>query len=88
MTLGDMTDGTVSCADVGSLAIGQFTIDTTGAMVAYNTGTFTEPSCAPFRLSGTGGFAGNQFGASLNATAPSGSGGDCGAFNLTATLTH
>jgi hypothetical protein len=88
ITFGAVIGSNVSCAPIGTLSIGPFTIDTTGAMVGYNTGTLTTPGCAPYNLSGSGGFSSNQFGASLNGTSPRAPTAGCGGFNLLATLTH
>lgn len=67
-----------------SIPLGSATMDTTGALVGQNTGSFFEPTCGGnYAYTISGGFFGAEFRLSMNATS-----GTCYNLNFTAVLTR
>ena len=52
--------GSSNCTSL-AIPIGQFIIDSTGAIPAHTSGTFNDPSCGTYSYSASGGFSGRQF---------------------------
>jgi hypothetical protein len=52
--------GSSTCTSL-AIHIGQFIIDSTGAIPAHTSGTFNDPSCGTYSYSASGGFFGRQF---------------------------
>ena len=74
--------GSSQCNSLGTVPVGQVTIDATGAF-PNESGTYNEPSCGVYSYVGSGGFFGRDFKFSMTATSAS-----CLNFNIAATLTR